>query len=155
MGEQRTNRYRSDKEKIDALVRLAANGGNYSQTSRETGIPISTIRLWDLSQDQQVFAADCKAQKEALGRGFRELAFHCLGLLPEKLETAPAQVVANVLGISTEKALLLEGSPTAITDHRSRGAVNALRDINSLLGRPSGPEEADPVRQPAPSTDNA
>lgn len=36
----------TDDQRVEALTRLAANGGNVSQTSRELGIPRATIILW-------------------------------------------------------------------------------------------------------------
>jgi hypothetical protein len=40
----------SDGERIAALAILAANGGNISQTTRQTGIPRITLRKWQASE---------------------------------------------------------------------------------------------------------
>jgi len=37
----------TDAQRIDALTKLAANGGNKRKTARETGIPESTLRQWE------------------------------------------------------------------------------------------------------------
>lgn len=40
----------TDDQRIAALAALAANGGNISQTARQTGIPRITLRKWQASE---------------------------------------------------------------------------------------------------------
>lgn len=53
-------------EKVTALAVLAANGGNLSKTSRETGITRRTLKLWAASE-----IADC-SEITTLKKDFQE-----------------------------------------------------------------------------------
>jgi hypothetical protein len=52
LAKQRQRRLRDrtapwpQQTKREALARLAENGGNIKRTSRETGVPTSTLRAW-------------------------------------------------------------------------------------------------------------
>lgn len=141
--------------RVDALLRLAANGGNVNATAHELGVPEPTLRFWSRTLGRQVYAADYESKKQDLAQTFLDGALMALGVLPGKLEDASASQLATVAGICVDKSLILKGQANSIVGHVGKGAQGALKDIEALIGKPNGPEEADPVREPAPSTDNA
>lgn len=107
----------SDKQKAEALIRLAVNGNDFKKTAGELGIPFSTLWRWDKNEnirenenkkivieneiDQKV-TLDIPTQLEvALG--------HLLSLIPTSWD---GNAWAVAVGILTDKWQLLRGGPT-------------------------------------------
>lgn len=115
----------SDKERTEALVRLAVNNYDYAKTASETGINHQTLRNWD-KQFGDV------AVPELLDRAIRKI----LSVVPAQM---PAKEWAVAFGILMDKWLVLRGEPTSRSEIVSR--------IEEQL--PSDPGERDAVLQEA------
>lgn len=115
----------SDRQKAEALALLDAANGNVTETSRQTGIPDSTIAQWrdgrgineDVVPDLREF------KKKQLSAKFASIAHKFLDLAYEKTEDIKSTGWMPGAGIATEKHLLLEGKATSIV-----GVVTKLRE---------------------------
>jgi len=113
MGKRR--RY-SDADKATALELLRANGGNLSRTSRETGVPVSTLHEWKKGEHLSETVPELRKEKRGtLASQLEAIAWKILDVLPDKLEDASARELATTLGIVIDKAQLLRGQPTEHT----------------------------------------
>lgn len=96
----------SDKERTEAMVRLAINNYDFRKTAEELGINHQTLRNWD---DQY---ADVTIP-ELLDRALAKI----LAQVPEDM---PARDWAVALGILADKWLLLQGEATQRSEVISR-----------------------------------
>ena len=108
-----TKRRYSDEDKATALTVLAANNGDLRKTSRDTGVPFSTLRKWANNQgvNQSVITKGITKKKE-LSAELEDLAYKIVGVMPDKLDSASLQQLATSLGITIDKMQLLQGKPT-------------------------------------------
>lgn len=112
----------SDREKAEALALLEAANGNVTETSRQTGIPDSTIAQWrDGRGINEDVVPDLKEfKKKQLSDKFAAIAHKFLDLAYEKTEEIKSTGWMPGAGIATEKHLLLTGQPTVITSVLSK-----------------------------------
>lgn len=121
----------SDREKAEALAILDSNGGNLSKTSRETGIPISTLKLWrDNPPNNDV--ADIRNEKKAtLLDKWLVVADLSLDLLSRnegaKMVDLNGDQIARVAGIATDKIASLRAEEGGADDDEDEEFENELR----------------------------
>jgi hypothetical protein len=104
-------RHYSDQERAEAMLVLAANGGNLSATAIDTGIPYHTLRHW-AAGDRHPEAVQMAWEKmPPLADRLEEV----VSLLAEgmddplKFRKAPLNQIAVALGILIDKVHLLRG----------------------------------------------
>ncbi|MEM8558373.1 MAG: hypothetical protein AAGG50_11175 [Bacteroidota bacterium] len=132
-------RHYSDEQRAEALAALDANRdqngeGGYTATSRQTGIPRGTIRRWDEDRDRAAPAQLRHEKKAGLADRLEALAHDLINDLakPER-RVGNVKDVATAIGIAVDKARLLRGESTEITETRS---VEHIRtDIQRKLAR--------------------
>lgn len=115
----------SEKDRAAALAALEANGGNLTRTAKQLGMSTSTLRRWrDHQADPSITGPLKKATEEALPEAreniadrLRDFVHQALDMAPGKLDEANLQQVFTAIGISVEKAQLLDGKPTGIEKH--------------------------------------
>jgi transposase-like protein len=132
----------SDEQRATALAALQANGGNLSRTSRDTGIPFSTIKRWRDEPDPRL--ADLGDRKKVdLSEKLEEIAYKLADAVEGKIPEANLQHVATSLGIAIDKLRLLRGEATDISEVRSSDAKRELADrLTKLTQRvPEAPSE--------------
>lgn len=112
-----TKRSYSDREKAETLAILDTNAGNLSLTSEHTGVPIKTLSDWRDNRGVNGDVADFRNEKrEELSVRFEQLAHDILNILPSKLRDAKVSELATAAAIAVDKAQLLKGKPTTITE---------------------------------------
>jgi transposase-like protein len=154
--------------KAHAFMQLEMNEGNVKRTSRDLGIPISTLRRWrdEWERDKNLPAAE--ALIVATG-DFIEDAERVRNLALRKLEAKIANgegtvaQVATVLGILDDKIARAKGIADRVTEHKftlpsgediaaalqglQRAAMDAARDRDEVIVEA---ELVEPKALPAP-----
>lgn len=111
----------SDTEQAEAMVRLAVNKYNYTQTSEQTGIPEKTLRRWDKLGIK-------KTVPQLLERAIERM-----------LMNIPADWKGNdwaiALGILMDKWLLVQGKATSRTESSVMTMLQNIPDseLNELI----------------------
>jgi len=139
-----TKRVYTDRERAEALLLLRANAGNVKRTARELALPRKTMCTWSqgrgITEEVRRLSEDSEVRAGLAGK-FKQTAHRALdALTDEKFAQASAKDLALVAGISTDKAELLEGRATQVTEHRVTVAVIHTYRRLVELGRP--PDEA-------------
>jgi hypothetical protein len=104
-----------DREKAEALAALDANGGNIAQTSRQLGIPRSTLTLWRSGGVTEEVADICHLKKADLADRLETIAHLILDGLPDKVGASSLKDAAVAFGVVVDKRQLLLEKPTSIT----------------------------------------
>ena len=114
-------RHYSDEQKATALAVLASNGGNVDRTARELGMPRKTLDRWAKGGVHPDVARSGQEKRRPLAELFEDIARRSLGYVTdEKLKTADPQKLVTIAAIATDKAQLLRGQPTSITEDVSQ-----------------------------------
>ncbi len=120
----------SDKEKADALAVLKANGDNILRTSKDTGIPITT--LWNWTRDRCGMNPDISIMgndsKEELSNIFERVARKYLAHSESDLAVSSTygNVAVMAAATATDKMQLLRGKPTEISGDESSTKTTLL-----------------------------
>lgn len=119
----------SEDDKARALAALDANGGNVKGTSRQLGIPQSTLRGWrnGIGTNATVTKKRDENARE-LKEEMRDLVYLLLEKLPDKLDKASAKEMMVGLGIAVDKLQLLEGKPTGHIKQSGELVVSNARE---------------------------
>jgi hypothetical protein len=123
----------SDHQRAEALAVLDANGGALRQTSRDTGIPTSTLKLWRDEGVHPDCAELCTEKKQSLADRLEALAHTLIDALPGKVTDASLQQAATSLGIAVDKMRLLRGEPTSIQESRQELTEDDASDLAAIL----------------------
>lgn len=131
-----TYRQYTEDDKAVALAYFAACGGNQLKTSRDCGIPLSTLQDW-IKGD----GVNCDIVEKAVYKGtsladkFEELANLLMDDAIEKRENASfAQTMIGV-AIATDKMQLLRKLPTSINEQSSLTDDERIRKLSELHER--------------------
>lgn len=140
---KRRKRQYSDEEKAAVLANLDANGGNVAQTARAADVPRQTLESWKEGVGINADVLNIQhVKKDELRDLHKLIAVKALGLLQTKLTDCSAAQLSTIAAISTEKMLLLDGQPTAITETQTLTTAEReqiKRDLRQRLQ----PERAD------------
>src|SRR5258705_75978 len=120
----------SPEQKAEALAVLKSTGGKVNTAARLLGLPRRTLSYWSQGDGLKEVTPELVQEKRSeLKTAFDSIASRLTGVIGLKLaqlekdEQALAKTsirdLAIAAGISTEKALLLGGSPTRIVESRS------------------------------------
>lgn len=107
----------TESDKVAALSLLTSNGNNVLATSRMTGIPRMTLKLWaDGGGINRAVTAKRQGKESELADLFEEAArLHLANMTkPGKVRKANARDSAVIAGISIDKMRLLREQPTSI-----------------------------------------
>lgn len=107
--------YHSDKAKAEALAMLDSNGGNISLTSRQTGLPMATLRSW---RDRGVHTDVAELQvnkRRDLADVFEEAAYKFVDHAVNTIDRSYGANAMTAAAIATDKMRLLRELPTSIT----------------------------------------
>jgi len=121
------------EEKIQEALRSFALSGSYSETSREVGVPISTVRRWaiersgELAAIKQEYLAACSDNfvkeaiefKDQFGSGVRDKLLDCIDAVERVLKKPKltGHDLATLIRELTRALQLIEGEPTERVEH--------------------------------------
>jgi transposase-like protein len=111
----------SDVERAEAVTAVAANGGNVYLTAGQLGIPPKTLEHWVKGERHPEAAQMGQQKKGELAGAFRNIAFLMVGVAERKAHQLDARSAMVAAAIATDKAQLLHGAPTSITDLTTKG----------------------------------
>jgi hypothetical protein len=130
-----------------------------ADASKATGIPERTIRLW---MDQPEYAELRAKTRDELAEGFKALAHLAMTSLLDQVRAGLVEPrdLTILLGVATDKHLLMSGDATSRTEHRTLGDElddherAALKGILEDVARGEDPGSdpgagLDPVTPPA------
>lgn len=111
----------SDAEIVNALERLAYNGGNQAKTAKELGIDRTLINKWKRRTEINPEILNAERPKENdLDKdtrktlyALRTLKHKAIKRAIEKVDSSSASQAAVIAAISTDKINLLSGKPTS------------------------------------------
>jgi transposase-like protein len=109
-----TRRRYTKQEKLRAVAEAEVNGTE--QAADKTGIPRSTIRYW---MEDPKFAELRQKTREDLAEGFSLLAHMAQAELARRVTEMEPRDLTVLLGVATDKKLLLSGEATSRTESRS------------------------------------
>lgn len=135
----------SDQEKEHAIA-VYVTTGNLSRTSRETGVPISTLRGWLAEQPpEKVKEAREEAQAEFVRKAWEGVTAHVEHLTERSViaETS-ARDSATIVGILIDKIQLVTGRPTSINEQQ--GQVTTRHEYDIVQRIVTDPESRDIAR---------
>jgi hypothetical protein len=123
----------SDQERADAMMVLAANGGNLSATAIDTGIPYHTLRHWAAGDRHPEAIQMAKEKMPPLADRLEEIASLLAEGMddPVKIRKAPLNQIAVALGVLIDKVRLLRGQATG----SANGVVAGILDPGTPTDR--------------------
>lgn len=129
----------AERDRAAALAALEANGGNLSRTATQLGMSRTTLSRWRDDHNDPTATGHLKnAADDALPEArrsisdrLRDFIHSALDLAPDKLEEANLQQVFVAIGISAEKAQLLDGKPTEIGKHEHERRETPARALEA------------------------
>lgn len=111
----------SDEQKAAALAAIKANGGNLFRTAHELKIPFQTLSNWakDTREPVQGFSKLVTEKEESLAELCDKVARKYLNHASDDFVVAvtPGHLSMTAAGIAVDKAQLLRGQPTSITEN--------------------------------------
>ncbi len=123
MASKQQNRVYTEQDKIHALSAVAASGGNISRAARACGIPRKTVDQWSKGisgvKSIENLPEKVSVNNITLADKFEALAHAFCDAAPGKLGDAKLQNVMVSAAIAVDKAALLRGQPTSITENRT------------------------------------
>lgn len=142
----------SDQDRAAGLALLDANGGNLSETSRQSGYPIKTLADWRDGAVADDVAEIRKEKKQELSELFEGIARDILKAAPDKIDDATLKDAMVAAGVAVDKMQLLKGQPTNITQTNADPA-DARRELAEFLHsrRDRSDHSGAPGRGPAAS----
>ena len=105
----RGHRTYTDSDRATVFAELTVNEGNVKRTSRNTGIPISTVRTWKQLWEKEGTPESVEAELEAITSNFLEEATRVRDKLLVKLEQmldrgdVSPRDVTTALGVLSDK----------------------------------------------------
>lgn len=133
----------SDEQRVNALAALAANNGNLHQTSRQIGIPVSTLECWAKKLRHPEASVGADEKKKELSDAIEDVARSIADSLIGKLDDASFKDATVGFGILIDKMKLLRGEPTSINEQRDRAKLDEFdKRYNSIHPEDNAAETA-------------
>lgn len=110
-----------DATKAETYVVLAANEGNVKRTSRDTGVPVSTIRRWRDEWARQESLPDISTLEVVVGNfadKAESIRWKALVELERQLSTAKPGDLIKIVGILDDKITRARGLADRTVEHR-------------------------------------
>lgn len=140
----------TDEDKASVFVALSVNEGNITRTSRDTGIPQSTVRDWKKEWEAEgvpeELRAEAQEQATEIVAVMERVRSKALNLLEGRLHEAKPKELATIFGIVDDKIRLAIGLATSrsVTVH----ALPSPAEMRELfVGMVQGAIEAQSMRQ--------
>lgn len=152
MSTANNRRAYSDAERAESLAALSANGGNVSLTAGQLGIPRTTLVHWagaDASKLPAEVVELRRTKHEELAARFEKLAELAIDIAEQKVRDLDGKAAVITAAVATDKALLLRGEATQITE--SRGTSESEVRVR-LLAERYGQLNPPRVVTPTPAT---
>lgn len=111
----------TDAEKAEVFTTLAANEGNVKRTSRDCGVPVSTIRRWRDEWERLEGLPPIEAINEAIGNfadKAESIRWKALVELERQLSTAKPGDLIKIVGILDDKITRARGLADRTVEHR-------------------------------------
>jgi hypothetical protein len=131
-----------------ALAVIASEMTSSSEAERQTGIPHQTILRW---RDDPTLRVYVQKTRDEMAEEMRGLSALTLAHIRNRLHEFEPKELVTLLGVSTEKALLLAGDATTRSEVRDITGtladaivIDAIREARALTGAGGAPPE-DPV----------
>lgn len=133
----------SEHDRAAALAALETNNGNLTRTAKQLGMSDRTLRRWRDEHNNPGETASLKtattaalpAARASIAQRLQDFIHQALDIAPDKLNDASLQHLFVAIGVSVDKAQLLEGRPTnigevrdALSDDERAARVAALLD---------------------------
>ncbi len=116
----------TDEEKATALAMLDANDGNLSRTSRETTVPITTLKGWRDGRGTNGAVSQLRQVKKLeLADLFENHIRAGMPLAEGKIKDASYRDTMTGMGIAADKMALLRGNQP-----QTQGRVNVFVQMN-------------------------
>jgi transposase-like protein len=138
----------TDRDRALVHTTLTANQGNVKRTSRETGIPIATVRDWKQKWEREGLPAVVEEALPAVVEEFTGNATRVRNKALDRLEqaidankVAPKDLLVAV-GVLTDKVRLVEGKATSRTESVQSGALPVEQVRELFAGFAKGVVEA-------------
>lgn len=127
----------TDRDRALVYTTLTANEGNVKRTSRETGIPIATVRDWKQKWEKGGLPDTVEEALPAVAEEFTADATRirnkALIRLEQKIDAdqVGAKDLLVAVGVLTDKVRLVEGKATSRTENVSSGTlpVDEVREL--------------------------
>ena len=121
----------ADKERAIAVYTTC---GNLSRTSKETGVPISTLRGWLAEQPaEKVKEAREEAQVEFVRKAWEGVTAHVEHLAERSaIAATTARDSATIVGILIDKIQLVTGQPTSNVKQQVDGQVTNRHEYDII-----------------------
>jgi len=116
----RRNRNYSDGEKAKALITLDLCGGNLSKASRETGVPITTLKDWNDGKITNDITEARNETKQSLASLCEQAAYEFIAQARATVDSSKGTQAATGAAIFIDKMRLLNGESTvniAVSNH--------------------------------------
>lgn len=145
---KRTKKHRTwtDADKEHAIA-VYITCGNLSRTSRETGVPISTLRGWLAEQPSEIVKeAREEAQISFVKEAWNAIIAYVKHLAKDEVvNKTNARDGATTVGILIDKIQLVTGKPTSIQEQQGQVTNRHEYDITlrDILERRAGDSAAD------------
>lgn len=143
----------TDEDRAFALAALAANGGVVARTAKHLSIPEVTLRQWATGKRHPEAAQMSDAKKVSLAERFDAFAERVLRLTTdEDITTATLKDRFTAAGIAVDKARLLRGEPTEITEDKGDAGGQEWQRLVEAVNRERATlvAGADGTEQPLP-----
>lgn len=140
----------SDEDKAAVFIALEVNQGNIARTSRDTGIPQSTVRDWKGEWETEGVPEALRAQATESADEFvsvmKRLRMRAAQLMEGNLHEAKPNQLAVILGILDDKIRLADGLATSRSE--TVHALPSPEEMRELfVGMVTGALEAQTARQ--------
>lgn len=122
MAEKKRRQY-TDKERASLVVMLQSEGyptkkGALAKVSKYSKVPGATLHRWFHEKNNPAPSEDVNEKKFDLRQALQEELEAIIQALPAARGVAEYKDLARALGIITDKIFLLDGKPTARTEHQ-------------------------------------
>lgn len=129
----------TERDRAAALAALEANNGNVTRTAKQLNMSRATLTRWrDQHNDptntgrlKKGAAQTLPEARASLAERLQEFAHAVLDIAPDKLNNANLQHAFTALGISLDKAQLLQGQPTEITKNETHNIETPERALQA------------------------
>ena len=100
----------TDMDRATALATLEANGGDFSRTSRQLGVPRQTLQEWAAGRGVPNSVPELRQEvKNDLAERYERLTHAALDVTEGGMKTLRPRDAATVAAIFTDKMVLLRG----------------------------------------------
>lgn len=125
---------KTSPETIHKIMAVWAINNNVNATAKELGLPEATVRkIVKLHKDEEEFTKMCEQKREEFSAKASRIIDKALDRLEKDIDnefkSIPANHLTTVIGVLTEKKLLIDGKPTERTEVIGGETMNKLAEL--------------------------